>query len=308
MLFNLLSNAIRQARNILVSGSSTKKHDLEKTANWNLFSWWRGYSYSKYIKNEENKWKLYKSTQTRRIHPTQMVDIDLTDQYDAFSELLSAFIVSNQLRMGNCGDHSAQVYCFLWQMANRYGRASGIKRLEILSFDELDHQLVIVNRNVNSDPNKPSTWGWRDCRIIDAWWEEGKILIGNEFFKKFNELLDYCQLQHKYINQLLNLSDNVEKSSSFTLLYDLKPCTLKFPDNIEQLITFDPLDFDLSLVELDLKDDRREHQEAFTPTLDAIKERTHFKSMTLGSKSEQPPFSKTARSNQSCPNHKCNNT
>lgn len=282
MLSKLLINALKSAKNILIIGSSTKKHDLKKTAYWTLVSWWRGYSYSQYFKNAENKWELHKSTKTRRIHPFQMVDNDLPHQYDPFSELLSAFIVSNQLRMGNCGDHAVQVYSFLWQMASRYGRASGIKRLEILSFDELDHQLVIVNRKVNSDSNKPSTWGCRDCRIIDAWWEKGRILIGNEFSNKFKELVDYCKLQDKYINQLLNISDNTEKSSRFTLLYDLKPSTLKFPDNIEQLITFDPLDFDLSLIELDLEDDRREHQDAFTPTLDAIKERLHLKSMRVG--------------------------
>ncbi|MFO1257707.1 MAG: hypothetical protein U1E78_04745 [Gammaproteobacteria bacterium] len=274
MLSNLLINSIKYAKNNLIIGSSNKKEDLEETSGWTHCAWWRAYSYSKYVKNEENNWQLHKTSNIRRVHPTDMVENELLEEpYEKFSQLLSAYIVSNRLRMGNCGDHAAHVYCFLWQMATRYGCVSGIKRLEIISFDELDHQLIVVNRNIQSDPNNPSTWGWRDCRVIDAWWENGKILNGQNFFKKFKELTDYCRSQDKYINQLLNLSDDVSKSSRFTLIYDLKPSTLKFPDNIEKLISFDPLDFDLSLLDIDLKEDHAQHQKAFTPTLNAIQEK-----------------------------------
>lgn len=283
MLAKILINSIRYAKNNLVIGSSTKIDDLQETAGWSYFAWWRAYSYSKYLKNKENKWELNKDTRNRRIHPIQMVDNVLAeDPYGPFSELLSAFIVSSQLRMGNCGDHSVQVYCFLWQMATRYGRASGIKRVEILSFDDLDHQLVVVNRNINSDPKNLATWGFRDCRVIDAWWEKGKILTGNGFYKEFNKLTDYCQLQDKSISQLLGSSEEVRGSLSFSLTFDLKPSTLKFPENIDQFITFNALDFDLSLIEVDLEDEQAKHRSAFTTTLDIIKERASLKSITVG--------------------------
>lgn len=92
---------------------------------------------------------------------------------------------SKKQRIGNCGELSHLVINFLKKNTLLKKNNDHCHRVEIISNDDGNHEFVVIDRDLNSDINKPLMWGKRAV-IVDA-------LTGKAFEAAniYNELLHY---------------------------------------------------------------------------------------------------------------------
>ncbi|KTD36334.1 hypothetical protein Lnau_1318 [Legionella nautarum] len=100
----------------------------------------------------------------------------LRDDFDALprdERNLKKFILlaaaGRTIRYGNCSVINAYIAWVLWDMVfNSKSTSNPIVKIEIVSHKKFDHEIVVINRPLDSKLKDPSTWG-KDCWIVDGW-------------------------------------------------------------------------------------------------------------------------------------------
>ena len=121
-----------------------------------------------YVKNKEAAIRMDKTAQAISFAITTEQDplrnMDASHQY-----LLLVAILSLHYRAGNCAEKSKAIAYFLWKQKH-----PNIQRIEIFSFREIDHDFVVINRDISTKINFPSAWN-QDAIIVDLWASKNSI-------------------------------------------------------------------------------------------------------------------------------------
>lgn len=223
-LLRTLQSALRYANYTCVLGASNKIEDLKRTGGWVYAASHIGLAHVPYVKHASQtltdvdyplNWiKLFEQDQcfgfftnskgwfqqTLKSMPSRhdrLYDFELKSSKTRFSQtnagklpaelmaLLFHEAVIKQERVGNCADRAYLIAAYLWR------HAKGIKRIEKISMENIDHAFIAVNRD--GDLLKPETW--QNGYIIDAWYQDGIIYPCHEFMKKIKKIEAYCKDQ-----------------------------------------------------------------------------------------------------------------
>lgn len=91
--------------------------------------------------------------------------------------------LSSITKSGNCVEHAS--------FSAIESKKLGAKRVEIFGLDiQSGHAFVVINRDKNSSPSEPTTWG-KNCIIIDSW--QDKAYKSTDYFKhmKIKPFVDF---------------------------------------------------------------------------------------------------------------------
>jgi hypothetical protein len=131
------------------------------------------------LNKEEQNTIIEKMYQVRALGNLKPEDKDMVNS--SFENFLHSSFLSAHHHAGNCKE---QAYLALDYIQRNDKEAHA----EVYQFDKLDHAFVVVDREKNSDPTKPSSWG-KNATICDPW--NNEIYPASALTKKRNyKMLD----------------------------------------------------------------------------------------------------------------------
>ncbi len=154
--------------------------------------------------------------------------LKLPPDYKAFEGIYKMAQYTHQMRTANCEFGAAYYFRELWaevSALNKKGENPGIWRIELVKVEDMDHYLILINRQEKSDPSLPKTWG--DCYIVDWWGRETashipRIFPALEFHKQM------VKLDNIYPNLLEG--QHLPKTFGINVQFEVKPEKLPYKE------------------------------------------------------------------------------
>lgn len=181
-LDHVLNTALKSVRSTLILGSSNHKKNQEKTGKFIGFALDRfdshtagggtfvTYDYNKKIHDSKVNWKLKKQFSHNQSHlffknkdKSSESEYLLGREKENYSKKVA---LGYYVRAGNCNTHAHLIADHLWAWQQQHSKNKLINRIEIVSLEDFDHVVVLINRAPRSSLEEPSTW---HCKVIDAW-------------------------------------------------------------------------------------------------------------------------------------------
>lgn len=174
-------------------------------------------------------------------------------------------------RYGNCGTRVALVSKYLWENPQQ------IKRIEGVSLETFDHEVVVVNRSPESRLSDPDTWG--DAWIIDAWYKEGVIFHVKQFKDMMKQIKQHTMANMQSIKDI-NINPHRDCDSKGDAIscsldneFEIDPAIHRYPsyspfmrfENYYQSTYSYPVDFLKTIRKV-----KKEHRERFSKCLSDI--------------------------------------
>jgi len=225
----LLKTALKNVLVTFVLGAGNKISDIKKSNGNILFSDYRYNRRGQYVKkglqhlteadkldwhyntasgkmeqNTNRKWsyhcdefkdchtpKFFLQVKYNNLNPIKDPKFQLTKSNQT---IIVQSLLAAAKRKGNCGDRVMFLEKYLWE-----NKTKDIQRIEMISFDNFDHCMIIVNREGNA--NDPKTWG--NALIMETWYLDSEMIFTpKEFMAKALEVKNYIRHQNKALDKL----------------------------------------------------------------------------------------------------------